>query len=114
MGVGIGWRDEGCTSRGVRKKRHPVGWRFLERATGKAAQRRQWRMQQAAFKAAPRLADTNVAARRLAQRGQEAAQRRQWRMQQAAFKAAPRLADTNVAARRLAQRGNHRSAACGR
>ena len=50
MGVGIGWRDEGCTSRGVRKKRHPVGWRFLERATGKAAQRRQWRKQQAAFK----------------------------------------------------------------
>ena len=69
MGVGIGWRDEGCTSRGVRKKRHPVGWRFLERATGKAAQRRLRRMQQAAFKAVPRLADTNVAAGRLAQRG---------------------------------------------
>ena len=42
---------------------------FLERATGKAAQRRLRRMQQAAFKAAPRLADANVAARRLAQRG---------------------------------------------
>ena len=69
MGVGIGWRDEGCTSRGVRKKRHPVGWRFLERATGKAAQRRLRRMQQAAFKAVPRLADTIVAAGRLAQRG---------------------------------------------
>ena len=42
---------------------------FLERATGKAAQRRLRRMQQAAFKAVPRLADTNVAAGRLAQRG---------------------------------------------
>ena len=60
MGVGIGWRDEGCTSRGVRKKRHPVGWRFLERATGKAAQRRQWRMQQAAFKAAPAVWRTRM------------------------------------------------------
>jgi len=42
---------------------------FLERATGKAAQRRLRRMQQAAFKAVPRLADTNVTAGRLAQRG---------------------------------------------
>ena len=41
---------------------------FLERATGKAAQRCLWQMQQAAFKAAPRLAATNVAAGRLAQR----------------------------------------------
>jgi len=49
---------------------HPFGWCFfLERATGKAAQRRLRRMQQAAFKAVPRLADTNVAAGRLAQRG---------------------------------------------
>ena len=44
-------------------------WRFLELATGKAAQRCLWQMQQAAFKAAPRLAATNVAAGRLAQRG---------------------------------------------
>jgi len=39
--------------------------------TGKAAKRCQWRIQQAAFKAAPRLADTNVSAGRLAQRGQK-------------------------------------------
>ena len=36
---------------------------------GKAPQRRLWRMQQGAFKAAPRLAGTNVTDRRLAQRG---------------------------------------------
>ena len=44
--------------------------------TEKAAQRRLRRMQQAAFKAAPRLADTYVTGGRLVQRGQEAAQRR--------------------------------------
>ena len=37
--------------------------------TGKAAKRCQWRIQQAAFKAALHLADTNVSAGRLAQRG---------------------------------------------
>lgn len=41
----------------------------LTRRGQKAAQRRLRRMQQAAFKAAPRLAGTNVAAGRLVQRG---------------------------------------------
>ena len=39
--------------------------------TGKAAKRRLRRIQQAAFKAATRLADTNVSAGWLAQRGQK-------------------------------------------
>ena len=59
----------GLHKSGSAQKTPPGRVAFLERATGKAAQRRLRRMQQAAFKAVPRLADTNVAARRLAQRG---------------------------------------------
>ena len=110
MGVGIGWRDEGCTSRGVRKNATRSGGVFGA-GDGESG-------------AAPPVADAasrfqgsafggRECGRQTAGTTGQAAQRRQWRMQQAAFKAAPRLADANVAARRLAQRGKRRSAAGG-
>jgi len=56
--------------------------------------------------------DTNVSARRLAQRGQEPPLRCLWQIQRGGFKAAPRLMDTNVSARRLAQRGQEPPLRC--
>ena len=69
--------------------------RPLADMTEKAAQRRLQRMQQAAFKAAPRLADTYVTGGRLVQRGQEAAQRRLRQGKQGVFKEVSQWPATN-------------------
>jgi len=56
------------------------------RGTEKPPSRRLWQIQRGGFKAAPRLMDTNVSARRLAQRGQEPPLRCLWQIQRGGFK----------------------------